>query len=105
MPTAALRKYSPIIAAELVSRYWSVDKKQRTASNEGKWPFADASGSVRTCCDSCCSENLADDKVDEIIASTLYPLLCEGSTATRRSSGEAISYKSDDVGVIMAAIL
>ncbi|EER10914.1 hypothetical protein Pmar_PMAR021389 [Perkinsus marinus ATCC 50983] len=76
VPTAALRKYSPIIAAELVSRYWSVDKKQRTASNE---------------------ENLADDKVDEIIASTLYPLLCEGSTATRRSSGEAISYKSDDV--------
>ncbi|EER11783.1 hypothetical protein Pmar_PMAR013065 [Perkinsus marinus ATCC 50983] len=76
VPTAALRKYSPIIAAELVSRYWSVNKKQRTASSE---------------------ENLADDKVDEIIASTLYPLLCEGSAATRRSSGEAISYKSDDV--------
>ncbi|KAF4668436.1 DIS3 mitotic control [Perkinsus olseni] len=76
VPTPALRKYSPIIAAELISRYWSGNKKQRTAVG---------------------GENLADDKVDEVIASSLYPLLCEGSTGTKQHAGEATSYKSDDV--------
>ncbi|KAF4691864.1 hypothetical protein FOZ60_014505 [Perkinsus olseni] len=76
VPTPALRKYSPIIAAELISRYWSANKKQRTAVG---------------------GENLADDKVDEVIASSLYPLLCEGSTGAKQHAGEAISYKSDDV--------
>ncbi|KAF4656631.1 DIS3 mitotic control [Perkinsus chesapeaki] len=76
VPAAALRKYSPVIAAELISRHWVSKKKQRI----------DIAG-----------ENLADDKVDEVVSATLYPLLCEGSAATKRIAGDAASYKSDDV--------